>query len=1168
MPINDLTNPIHLPNGIDTANDNPIAKAEKIVVTGTNETVTEALDAREDDLGNPTSDGQALVSTIAGVRSWVDPATMGTADPRYRSRIGLSNDLVIDASNIATYDGSLLYVNSGFVGTTRTVTINVDLNFHFIDFANFTNSTTAVLNVISGTGGTIDGSVSAVSFSQFEGGRLVDEPNAGGTYHFIFNDLDTNDYADSLAYTNSVLTIGRTGTLSDLTVSIPQSEPLESLFNATGTMLPKGTPVVAFAHTDGSRRMTRATTSNVGHSLGPGLLENYIYGFLTADTFNTNSNTPIRSGVLENFSFSVSNNELNRRIKLGVSGNNYVLSDDTAQVEGDYASFAGFVVDPNQGSSLDDVFISLDWVEQSRASRLDAEVDGKEDGLGNPAADGYLLSSTTAGVRTWVVPGTGGMGFVDTTGTITAGQYPRFTDSDTVEGLDGIPSADVVLDTVLLVADGLISVPNQTAYDTYANRQVQFRRVNPGNGQSRIFQFPQITSRGSGSGFEFVRSGDLFSVWNDPQDARGQTLRIRTHNSGESLSGTVTFIDLAVNEFATFEVPSISLTRWALVERGFVSGSSGVSGQTGTSMDTAQVITPSPFHRLQPWVLDASGETYRSGDVSINSSDMLMDDNIRRHITNAFANANNPVSLIFADDQSRVAFWFAMTGDAALDISGSVNSIRAGLAAAVTHLEATVVNGFDFVTKDPEIDFEIQALTPSGLNDGAFSVEVENAPDLTTIPQLAVNRQIVISGATNPEYNGTHSIHAITSQHIELNTTGTLVVESDSAAKLSLDWFGRVVVATHATRQYNFSLAHEALRTTQAVFTTNTWNPAYDPDTGTEASALDIDYVSANIRPSLLHIQGSATIQDQSGVNHLIKHGSYDEVYFHDNVGANYQNTFSLPGNYRYLYVDTDGIILNAYIDATTDQMTDGEARTITVLAADRSQNHHYSFVFRNEVTGVTENISGGAYAFFIVQRNSQIEFLLYRNSETDRGIRIITPIERVKPWFAAHTTAVEATIANTQPLSMVSFLVIAAQDEDPGFAFGLTSQFVGVPDDSYQMIRVAEYTFEYNVDVQFKGVEGTGLLFVPISLTPYINGVAQVAARASSTLLFSRNGQTGANAPKFQESLFSVIHWQSAINDIIDFRLTFGTFPAGYSISDIEIKDATPRLTIKLGQG
>ena len=29
---------------------------------------------KEDGLGNPTSDGQILTSTVAGVRSWVDPA--------------------------------------------------------------------------------------------------------------------------------------------------------------------------------------------------------------------------------------------------------------------------------------------------------------------------------------------------------------------------------------------------------------------------------------------------------------------------------------------------------------------------------------------------------------------------------------------------------------------------------------------------------------------------------------------------------------------------------------------------------------------------------------------------------------------------------------------------------------------------------------------------------------------------------------------------------------------------------------------------------------------------------------------------------------------------------------------------------------------------------------
>lgn len=70
MALNDLTNPINLPNGIDTANANPVAKAEKVVVTGTNQSVTEALNDKEASLGNPTANGQVLTSQTDGTRSW------------------------------------------------------------------------------------------------------------------------------------------------------------------------------------------------------------------------------------------------------------------------------------------------------------------------------------------------------------------------------------------------------------------------------------------------------------------------------------------------------------------------------------------------------------------------------------------------------------------------------------------------------------------------------------------------------------------------------------------------------------------------------------------------------------------------------------------------------------------------------------------------------------------------------------------------------------------------------------------------------------------------------------------------------------------------------------------------------------------------------------------
>ena len=78
MALQDLTNPINLPNGIDTANANPVAKAEKVVVTGTNESVTDALGGKEASLGNPLTNGQVLASQTDGTRSWVTPSGSGT----------------------------------------------------------------------------------------------------------------------------------------------------------------------------------------------------------------------------------------------------------------------------------------------------------------------------------------------------------------------------------------------------------------------------------------------------------------------------------------------------------------------------------------------------------------------------------------------------------------------------------------------------------------------------------------------------------------------------------------------------------------------------------------------------------------------------------------------------------------------------------------------------------------------------------------------------------------------------------------------------------------------------------------------------------------------------------------------------------------------------------
>lgn len=55
----------------------------------------------------------------------------------------------------------------------------------------------------------------------------------------------------------------------------------------------------------------------------------------------------------------------------------------------------------------------------SDLSDLGTEVDGKEDSLGNPSVDDYVLASTTAGARSWVPPLFTNMAVITATGTWT-----------------------------------------------------------------------------------------------------------------------------------------------------------------------------------------------------------------------------------------------------------------------------------------------------------------------------------------------------------------------------------------------------------------------------------------------------------------------------------------------------------------------------------------------------------------------------------------------------------------------------------------------------------------------------------------------------------------------------------------------------------------------------
>ena len=67
---------------------------------------------------------------------------------------------------------------------------------------------------------------------------------------------------------------------------------------------------------------------------------------------------------------------------------------------------------------------------------------GAEPPLGNPSTNGYVLSSTTAGVRSWINPLAGGGGNVSNSGTPTVNQLAIWTDATHVQGVTALPAAN------------------------------------------------------------------------------------------------------------------------------------------------------------------------------------------------------------------------------------------------------------------------------------------------------------------------------------------------------------------------------------------------------------------------------------------------------------------------------------------------------------------------------------------------------------------------------------------------------------------------------------------------------------------------------------------------------------------------------------------------------
>lgn len=140
----------------------------------------------------------------------------------------IDTDITIDTPNLNTYNRAFLAapaINTGDI----TISIAAGVQLEGFDILNFSSHNVT----ITGLGGTtINGAASLVLNTQYQGGRLISEPNLANSFVFVYqtdtgSGTGTDNFVDSVDASVSgndlTITLGRTGALADLsdTVTLP-----------------------------------------------------------------------------------------------------------------------------------------------------------------------------------------------------------------------------------------------------------------------------------------------------------------------------------------------------------------------------------------------------------------------------------------------------------------------------------------------------------------------------------------------------------------------------------------------------------------------------------------------------------------------------------------------------------------------------------------------------------------------------------------------------------------------------------------------------------------------------------------------------------------------------------------------------------------------------------